>query len=276
MKVKTNYYTDEINDDFAGGNIKTKLTPSDFKYIHTNPIWRFVEFILYHIIVRPIAWLICKVRYGTKYVNRKAIKQAKGKGFFIYGNHVVTLGDAFHPNIVAFPRKAYIVVHPDTTSIPFIKNLVVMLGALPTPSCTTGFRNFTKAIKTRISQKRAIVIYPEAHLWPMYTGIRPFKDDSFLYPSMLGAPVFCTTTVLKKRKIRKTPRCIVYVDGPFYPDPALSPAENRKILRDECYNAMVERAKESDYDRVRYVKVTPEELEDLQKSESIVEEKKAS
>ena len=271
-KTKIHYYTDELNDDFAGGNIKTKQTPPDFKYVHTNPIWRVIEFIVYQLIVRPLAWIISKFLYGVKIKNRKVLKQAKGKGIFIYGNHVVTLGDAFHPNLVSFPRKSFIVVHPDTTSIPLIKNLVVMLGALPLPSGKQGYRNFTNAIKTRIEQKQAVVIYPEAHLWPMFTGIRPFKNDSFLYPSMLGAPVFCTTTVLKNRRFRKPPKCIVYVDGPFYPDENLSFAENKQKLRDEVYAVMCERAKESNYDKVKYVKVTPEELEAIKAGKEIQKE----
>ena len=267
MKQEISYYSDELNDDFAGGNIKTKPTPPNFKYIHRNPVWLLFEFIVYRIIVVPIAWIISKLRYGVKIKNKKAIRQAKGKGIFVYGNHVVTLGDAFHPSLVTFPRKAFVVVHPDTTSIPFIKTLVVMLGAMPLPSGKTGYRNFTAAIKDRIEHRHAVIIYPEAHLWPMYTGIRPFKSDSFLYPAMQNAPVFSTTTVLKSRRFRKTPKCIVYVDGPFYTDPALSLAENKQKLRDEVYSAMCAHAVESNYDRIKYVKAekTEKNADDEQK-----------
>ena len=271
MKKTVHYYTDELNDDFAPGNIKTKETPPDFKYVHTNPIWKILEFIVYRIFVIPIAWVFCKVRYGVRIRNKKVLKSAKGKGIFVYGNHVMMVGDAFHPNLVVQPRKAYVVVHPDTTSIPFIKNLVMMLGALPLPNCKTGYRNFTAAIKTRIEQGRAVVIYPEAHLWPMYTGIRNFKSDSFLYPLMYGAPVFCTTTVLKKRRVRKQPKVIIYVDGPFLPDPALSTAENKQKLRDEVHAVMCERAKESDYDRVKYIKAEPSPAAEEETDEKVSE-----
>ena len=54
MKKTVHYYTDELNDDFAPGNIKTKETPPDFKYVHTNPIWKILEFIVYRIFVIPI------------------------------------------------------------------------------------------------------------------------------------------------------------------------------------------------------------------------------
>ena len=112
MKKTVHYYTDELNDDFAPGNIKTKETPPDFKYVHTNPIWKILEFIVYRIFVIPIAWVFCKVRYGVRIRNKKVLKSAKGKGIFVYGNHVMMVGDAFHPNLVVQPRKAYVVVHP--------------------------------------------------------------------------------------------------------------------------------------------------------------------
>ena len=37
---KTIYYSDPLNDDFANNNILTKNIESDFKYIHSNSLWR--------------------------------------------------------------------------------------------------------------------------------------------------------------------------------------------------------------------------------------------
>ena len=49
---KTYYYSDEINDDFAGTNIKRKELPADYPYFSSNPVRKFFEFILYRLIVR--------------------------------------------------------------------------------------------------------------------------------------------------------------------------------------------------------------------------------
>lgn len=257
MKPRTYRYTDELADDFAGTNIKTKPTPPDYKYVHRNPVWLFCEFLLYRVIVMPLVFLISKVRYGTRIKNKKVMKAAKGKGVFIYGNHALVSGDAFHPNMVSCPRKSFVLTNPDATSIPCLKNIVAMLGAMPLPEGVKGYRNFLAAMKHRIATKKAVVIYPEAHIWPYYTQVRPFGSESFLYPVTIDggrAPVFAMTTVFKKRRVRTLPKCIVYVDGPFYADTSLPVADARQKLRDEVYNVMCERVKESDYDRVTYIK----------------------
>lgn len=42
---KVRYYKDELNDDFAGNDIKTKKLPEDHKYIKKNPFWKVAAFI---------------------------------------------------------------------------------------------------------------------------------------------------------------------------------------------------------------------------------------
>ena len=43
--MKTYYYSDELNDDFAGTNIKQKELPADYQYFSRNPLKKFFEFI---------------------------------------------------------------------------------------------------------------------------------------------------------------------------------------------------------------------------------------
>ena len=97
-------------------------------------------------------------------------------------------------------------------------------------------------------------IYPEAHIWPYYNRIRPFGADSFRYPVRYGCPVYCTTTTFQQKKLGKTPRVTVYVDGPFYPDKNLHPREQEKALRDTVYEIMCERAKNSTYSPIDYIR----------------------
>ena len=63
--------------------------------------------------------------------------------------------------------------------------LVEMLAAIPIPSNVAGMKNFLTTIQKKIDKKSSITIYPEAHIWPYYTKIRPFKDVSFKY-SLVG------------------------------------------------------------------------------------------
>lgn len=115
-------------------------------------------------------------------------------------------------------------------------------------------RNFRDAIRTRITQGNFVMIYPEAHIWPFYTGIRDFPATSMKYPVELDAPSFAMTTTYRKRRFGKKPRTVTYLDGPFYPDPTLPPKARAQALRDQIYDAMVKRSKESDCEYIRYIK----------------------
>ena len=57
----------------------------------------------------------------------------------------------------------------------------------------------------------------------------------------------------KKVKNRKKPKIVIYVDGPFYPDRSLSEKEQQETLRNEIYNCMLERSKNSNFEYVKYV-----------------------
>ena len=100
----------------------------------------------------------------------------------------------------------------------------------------------------------SITIFPEAHIWPYYTKIRPFKNVSFKYPIEYNTPVFCVTNTYQKRGKNKV-RITTYIDGPFFIDEKLSKKENQQKLCDEVYNKMVERSKLSNYEYIEYRKM---------------------
>ena len=251
---KTYYYSDEITDDFAGTNIKRKELPADYPYFSSNPVRKFFEFILYRLIVTPLIFLFQKIVFREKFKNKKVLKKYRKNGYFIYANHTSAVSDAFTPTLVTFPKKAYILINPDGVSIPVVGKAVEMLGGVPLPTHRRGMKNFHDAVLSHAQKRHCIVIYPEAHIWPYYTKIRPFKDVSFRYPAEADKPVFCFTTTFQKRKFFKHPKETIYVDGPFFPDKNLTPKENQKRLRELVYNAMVERSKASTYEYTEYIK----------------------
>lgn len=138
--------------------------------------------------------------------------------------------------------------------MPVLGSITPSLGALPLPDDMAAYRNFLSAIGERIREGRTVVIYPEAHIWPYYTGIRPFTDVSFHYPVQLETPIFCFTNTYQKRRWSKRPRTVTYVDGPFFPDGSLPAKARKKDLRDRVYRCMCERAKNSDVVFVEYRK----------------------
>ena len=252
MKEKTVYYSDPVNDDFAGTNINTKELPDDYRYFPKTAIRRGFACAFYHA-AGPIVWLLQKIVYGEKTVGRKKLKGYRREGFFLYGNHTRTMGDAYCPGLLAWPKKAYIVAGMDCFSIPGIRRIVEDLGGIPLPSGKKGFLLYSRAMLRHSELCHIVTLYPEAHIWLQYTGIRPFSPAVFHYPAETGKPVFTFTTTWQKRKILPGARTVVYVDGPFIPDMDLPMDKRKEALRNQAYGAMTERAKNSDYEKIHYV-----------------------
>ena len=255
-KNKTIYYSDELNDDFASLGIKKKPLGDDFEYIHKNILWNTCSFVIYRMIAQPLVFVFVKVAHRQRFKNRKVLKTARKTGAFIYANHTNMLLDAFVPNIVKLRKRGYILVGPDTTSIPGLKNIVEMVGAIPLGQTLSENKEMLECINHRIAKNKGfITIYPEAHIWPYYTGIRDFKAGSFSYPCYTDTPVFAMTNCYQKKLIGKHPKVVTFVDGPFYPDKNLPLKERKEKLRKQCYDTMVKRAKEnSTYSYIVYEK----------------------
>lgn len=247
---KVFYYQDELNDDFANNGIEGKKIKSSFKYVHKNPIYKFFEFIVYFIIAKPIVRLLNKVTYKQKFINHLNVSKRELKGCYIYSNHTQAMGDAFTPNLI-FHKKNNIITGPEAFSIPCLRTIVGMLGGIPLPSTLEGSLNFTKAIQTKVKKGQHITIYPEAHIWPYYTKIRPFVDGSFRYPVESNKPVICITNTYRKKGHRI--QMVSHIDGPFYPNTCIDKKEARKQLRDQVYDIMVERSKENEIEKIHYI-----------------------
>lgn len=233
-----NYYSDEINDDFAINKIKIKKGKKPFKYIHKNIIWRFFEILLYYVIARPIVFLLNKIIFHQRIKNKRVLRRFRHKGYFIYANHTNGMTDAFTPNLLTRKRN-YIVVSKETVSIKGIKGIVTMLGAIPIYADLDEVDAFNECIKYRILQKRSITIYPEAHIWPYYTNIRHFKKDSFRYPVELNIPVYVLTNTWQKRHFGKKPKLVSYLSGPLFPNTYLGRNEAMEDLKERVYFEMM-------------------------------------
>lgn len=254
---KVIYYQDELNDEFSGDSIRPRPITGDYPYLKTGLCARFRHILAYRILATSFAFCFLKIRFHHKIVNRQVLKAAKGQGFFLYGNHTQAMADPFVPSMVCFPRAAYVVVHPNNVSMPVLGRITPYLGAMPLPDDMQAAKNFVRAIETRIEEKNCVMIYPEAHIWPYYTDIRPFLDASFRYPVKCGAPVFCLTNTYQKRRFSKRPKMVTYVDGPFYPAPDAPPKQQRQQLRDAVYARMKERAKQNTVCVIHYEKKEP-------------------
>ena len=239
------YYEDELNDEFSKSSIEPRIIDENYKYVHKNPLWNLCSFVLQNILSVPIKILYAKIKFRIKYIGKEKIKPYRNEGYFIYGNHTQPFADTFIPSIPMYPKRNFLIVNPVNISLKGTGTLVEMLGAMPIPSNKSAMKNFLNAIKQKINKGYAITIYPEAHIWPYYTKIRPFKDVSFKYPIQLKKPAFCiTNTYQSYGKNNKKIKIVSYIDGPFYPNKGLTLKEQQKELRNKIYNRSEEHTSE--------------------------------
>ena len=238
------YYKDE-KDDVVGAKDQEYKLKDDYKWIRKDPISVVLSFVIYTLaLVFSFFYLHFHLKMRIK--GKKKLKGLK-EGCFIYANHTQPIGDVFIPAHAAFSKRIYTIVSPANYSIPFIGKILPYLGALPIKEGLKGIKGLNDAINERIKERKAIVVYPEAHVWPYYTKIRSFSQTSFKYPVKLNVPSFSLTATYTKPIIGKRPRMVVYIDGPYLDSDALN-------LKETIYNKMVERSKSSDIEYIRYIR----------------------
>ena len=246
------YYSDELNDEFSGSHITPRVIDEKYKYLHKNIFWNLAHFLVQNVLSVPIKVLYAKLKFRIKYIGKEKLKKYKKEGYFVYANHTQVFADTFLTSNVIYPKRNYLIVNPENVSMKLLGNFVQMFGAIPIPTGKDGMKNFLNAIKYHIQKCHSITIYPEAHIWPYYTKIRPFKSVSFKYPIELDKPVFCITNTYQKRGKNKV-KITSYIDGPFFVNKDLeTKQEQKKDLRDRVYNQMVERSKNSNFEFIKY------------------------
>ena len=253
------YYEDELNDEFSGTKIDSKIIDEKFKY-KKSIIWELFSSIIQNFLSMPIKVLYLKFKFNHKFIGKEKIKQYKKDGLFIYANHTQNFADTFIPSLAIYPKRNFLIVNPENISLKGTGWLVELLGAIPIPSTINASKKFLEQIELRVNKKQSITVYPEAHIWPYYTKIRNFKSVSFRYPVEFNKPAFSITNTYKKEKNKI--KMISYIDGPFYPDATdekgneLSKKDKIQNLRDKIYNSMVENSKNNTYEKIIYKKKT--------------------
>ena len=247
LPKETRYYERE-SDDFD--NTKSASVGAAWHYDDRAPMRRALRAVCYFGIAAPIAFTYSKIVKRERFIGKEKLTATKGRGIFVYSNHTCAAGDAFTPNVFLLPRVSDIVVSAKNLSLPVLGKLVPHLGGIPVPTERSGLKPFTERIGSSIGRGRAVVIYPEAHLWEGFGGIRPFSDTSFTYPVRLDAPCYALTRVYRRRG--RSYASYMYLDGPFYPDSNLDAAKARKKLCREIRAAMEARAATSDVAVIEY------------------------
>ncbi len=286
------YYYKDYDENFVKTKNQAKKIPDDYQWIKRNP---------FAIIFGAIAFRILKVygffyakiilhlkvegaekinNYRYKASSRNATqKYAKlgqsslsGKGgYYVYANHTLPLGDVFNSALYN-PVHPYYICDSSNLGIPILGPILPFVGALPIPDSIRGKKHLFDAISYRAKRGNAIIIYPEAHVWPYYTKIRPFGTAAFNFPIRDDLPVFTATTVFNQpKKEGKKPRITIYIDGPFYPKgEKLTKKEKIKSLHYQVAQQLTKRAKLSDYEYHEYEKVASAEKKDKEEKTKVI------
>lgn len=245
---ETRYYSSFTDDFEVSANQNFKL-PDNYKWVRTDILYKIFCALIYGLAVL-FGGAYCKFFLHIKVHGRKNIKGLKS-GFFVYGNHTQPVGDVFMPALCVLPKRIYTVVSTANYGIPFIGKILPFLGALPIVDSLHGIKELNKAIAYRVERGHPIVIYPEAHVWEYYTGIRPFPDTSFKFPVKCNKPAFALTATYKKSRLFKKPITEVFLDGPFYPS-GNTVKDKTADLHGQVFSAMQMRSKNSNYSYIEY------------------------
>ncbi len=252
MKRERNIYYNSFDEDVVVNSNQDFVLADDYRWIDNRPGRRVASFLVYAL-AYAFSFFYAKLALHCKVVNRGALKAAKGDGYFVYCNHTQPVGDVFVPAFLNRDRRIYTVVSQANYGLPVIGKILPYLGALPIPSGISGMKKFTEAVSTRVNTNHCVIIYPEGHVWPWYTGIRPFGSNAFHYPVVENKPVFTMTTTYQKRRLSSKPRATYYIDGPFYADGSLSRKDQKEKLCKEVSETMKRRSQNSSYSFINYI-----------------------
>ena len=251
------YYESEEDDPIKTDEQVKKVEvglPKDYEFIPKNIFVRMYSSVLYRLFWIFGQWYE-RHYWQAKFYGREKLKEARGSGYVIYANHTNPFHDVFGPAVAA-DRRIFTIISPVNLKVPGIGKFLPLIGGMPLGKTKEEKAAFHEAIDKRLAQKKCVVIYPEAHVWPYYTKIRKFPagDKSFKYPVRNNVPIFTMTTTYHKSKVKgqARPDMTVYVDGPFYPDEKLTDDQNRAKLAKEAYDSMVKWSKKSTYEYFQY------------------------
>lgn len=242
---KTVYYQ-EFSDDIVKNKNQTYKLPDNYQILNNK--WT-------NKLVRYLGWGIAKILttfLPIKYIGRTKLKACKDNGYFVYANHTQAFLDPVLPIALLGPKQYYGIASQANWGVPIIGSLALPAAGLPVGNNLTQTTKLIRAIKELIKTNNHILIFPEAHLWPYYTKIRPFPPTSMSFPITTQAPSFVMTTTYQKRKHGRHPQITIYIDGPFYPDSSLNKKEQRQKLYKQITKTMHSRAKNSTYNFYNY------------------------
>ncbi|WP_125589320.1 lysophospholipid acyltransferase family protein [Companilactobacillus jidongensis] len=247
--VRTNYYR-EFSDDIIKSKNQEASVADHYDWSINSWIGKLFEFFI-RFFLKLIA--VCYIKF-TRISIVGVEKLTNESKFIMYGNHTQPTGDVLLPNVLSKRSSFNVIASPANLGIPIIGKLIKYGGGLPIPDSMHQMANFNNEIIKRLKHNNFLMIYPEQHVWPYYTDIRPFSKAAFHFPVENNVESFCMTTTYQRRKFFKKPKKTVFIDGPFTVSKLATEKEQQRYLSDEIRNCMKKRAQLSTYEYIHYKK----------------------
>lgn len=170
----------------------------NYEYVPRGLLFSIFSNFIYYGIAFPILKVLTKVVYDLKIEGKENIKNLQG-GAVTVSNHVLVL-DCAMVGLGCGKRKIYYTTGEGSFKIPFVKDLIKVLRAIPIPEKIKNRKYFIKAIDDILQKGEFVHFYLEASLWPYYKKIRKFKNGAFDFAVRNKVPVIPMVFTFRKPK----------------------------------------------------------------------------
>lgn len=244
-------YYETFQDEFVESSNQKYQIDADYDWERESKFWQKVAIFFTFGLAKFLGWMY-RFLFHVNIENRTILGKYQHQSYYVYGNHTQPQGDAFMPFQIIRRRYFTTIASPANLGISILGKLLPYGGAIPTPVNKEQMKQFIQTMKKRRRKGQPFVIYPEEHVWPYYTKIRPFNVSAFHYPAVQNDLVFCMTTTYQRRRFGKRPKQTIYIDGPFVASDDLSLHERQVSLKNQVEACMNQRSQLSTYDYIQY------------------------
>ncbi len=216
----------EFTESFTKPNPKKYRIPDkNYVYLPRNPIFfltsKFFRFILF--VFGPFLSFFAN---HLKIKKSKKVKKVK-TGAICICNHVSYFDGALFMRQAHPFKRYYCTVAPTNNKKGFPGYILKSGGAIPFGTQLSVQRNFNKALKKLLEDKKSFVGFlPEQGLWLGYEKPRPMLRGSFHYACIHNVPIIPHFLFFRKpnkfeRLFHRKVLITLYIGDPIYPDTTL-------------------------------------------------------
>lgn len=243
-------YPDDPHEHILKQRQKKNPPPVDenYNYESKNIFFKLFSWFFYSLawLLLPI-WAAFWMRPIVK--GRKYLRQVRKQGVIMVANHIHKLDAPIICACANRSRKIRFVMLKENLDIPVTGQFLRALGGIPLGSTMGGMKNFSRYVHSLLERKKAVLIYPEAALWPYYTKLRPFLNGAFVFATKSKVPVLPMVYTFKVNKRGKKTRMVLNILPPI----PYREGVTIKQLADETHAAM-QKALDDFYANERYNK----------------------